>query len=144
MVRASWIAPCAGLLLALSACGGHDFSGTYQGDVLRVNEISGEGTARREIWTLDTQTRTLHRSRGKEQCDLDLEGPDCSQGCYNKVVLAGQACVIDGHTRILQAGLLESQSVDIPDDDIRVTMTWSSSAGGDTEVADQGILAPLD
>jgi len=139
-----WTAACVGMLLALGACGGHDFDGTYQGDVLRVDQGSGDGVTRPEEWIIDVQARTLHRTRGSEACDLDLEGPDCSQGCYNKVVLAGQACTIDGQTLILQSGLLESQSSDIPDGGIRITMTWGASANGEAEIVDTGLLGQQD
>lgn len=129
---------------ALAGCGGYSFNGDYAGEVER-REVSGEsGTLVSESWTLDTVKASASRTRGSERCDLTLERDSCSRGCYDKVILSGQRCDIDGRSLVLKEGYFESTKAEIPRGSIKVTLHWSSTEEGDAEIVDQGLLAEAD
>jgi len=128
-------------VIALAGCGGHDFTGMYQGDVHRVDQASSADVAASATVTINSNASQLTWSRGSEMCDLQLETGQCSHGCYDKVILSGQTCTIEGQTLVLVSGLLESQLADIPDNGIRMTMTWAATADGTPRYVDSGVLA---
>src|SRR5262249_22659699 len=111
------------------------------GDVHRVNQGTAADVTASELVVVDTSEQTLHWTRGSEACGLALEA-GCSHGCYDKVIVSGQTCVIEGQTLVLTDGLLESTAEGIPAGSVRVTMTWAVTASGAPVYVDHGLLAP--
>jgi hypothetical protein len=125
------------LLLALTACGGHDFDGTWLGSIEREDVATSAKTTLDERWEIDEAAGTLDRTRGSEQCTLSIERGSCSHGCFDKVILAGQTCTLDGVPLVLLDGLMETAG---GTRDANVTLTWATAPGDPTEVVEAGTM----
>jgi hypothetical protein len=123
-------------MTAAVGCGGSDFDGTWAGEVQRTVIATGATATVNERWVINDQAGTLQRSRGAERCDLMVETGLCSRGCFVKVVIAGQACTLDGRTAVLVEGFLTTETS--PDS---ISMKWASELGRDPEILETGALS---
>lgn len=119
-------------------CGGTDFTGTWTGDIERANVGTGTAVTLAEKWQINDRADRLDRTRGTETCTLTLETGTCSRGCFDKVVLAGQPCVIDGRTLVLLEGYLSEEGAG--DGVADVSMSWAVTGTGAPEIIETGTL----
>jgi len=124
-------------LLLLGACGGFDYAGTWDGDIERMTVASGVTLSTHEQWHI--HDAELDRVRGSESCTLVVEQGTCSRGCYDKVILAGQSCMIDGRTLVLIEGYLSWQGSSARDK-ADASLSWAASAGATPEIVETGVL----
>jgi hypothetical protein len=125
------------LVLALAACGGHDFDGTWLGSIERDDVATSVKTTVDESWDVDETAGTLDRTRGNEHCTLSIERGTCSHGCYDKVILAGQTCTLDGVPLVLLDGLMETAG---GTRDANVSLSWATAPGDPAEVVESGTM----
>ena len=64
-----------GACIALAGCGGHDFSGTYTGDVHRVNQMTNADVTAPELVVVDASEQTLHWTRGSALTSFAVINP---------------------------------------------------------------------
>lgn len=119
-------------------CGGTDFTGTWTGDIERANVTTGAAVTLAETWKINGPADRLDRTRGAETCALMLETGTCSRGCFDKVVLAGQSCAIDGRTMVLLEGYLSEEGAG--DGIAEVSMSWAITATTAPEIIETGTL----
>jgi len=125
------------LLLVLAACGGHDFDGTWSGSIDRDVLATSTMTTLDERWDIDEAAGTLDRMRGSEHCTLSIERGECSHGCFDKVILAGQTCTLDGVPLVLLEGLMETAG---GTRDATVSLSWATAPGDPAEVLESGTM----
>jgi hypothetical protein len=125
------------LLLALAACGGHDFDGTWLGSIEREDVANSAKATLDESWDIDEAAGTLDRTRGNEHCTLSIERGTCSQGCFDKVILAGQTCTLDGVPLVLLDGLMQTAG---GTRDAAVSLSWATAPGDPAEVVETGTM----
>jgi hypothetical protein len=125
------------VVLVLAACGGHDFDGTWLGSIERDDVATSAKTTLDERWEIDEEAGTLDRTRGSEQCTMNIERGECSRGCYDKVILAGQTCMLDGASLVLLDGFMATNG---GSRDASVMLMWASAPGGTTGVIETGTM----
>lgn len=125
------------VVLVVAACGGADFDGTWQGTIERSDVVSGAKRLASERWEIDQAAATLDRVRGSERCHFELER-DCSRGCYHKVILPDQSCVLDGAPLVLLDGDIEATDPAPPT--VAVTLRWAETPEDTVQVTEFGTL----
>jgi len=125
------------MTVALGGCGGTGFGGRYVGEIQRTDTRNNTSNTKSENWTIDERGATLTRDRDGVTCQLTLETGDCSEGCFNKVIVDGE-CTFDGERFTLETGLIESGNVS--DNDFQISTSWTSTTGVQGAIVESGVI----
>jgi len=119
------------LFAALAACGDHDFSGSWIGDVERTTVATGETLAQSELWKINGDIDNAQRTRTSEVCNLEVQRDDF----YPELVL-GSTCMIEGRSLILVGGSMNYAG----NTEAHPELIWAATPDGQHEVIEHGII----
>lgn len=125
------------MLALLSACGGTNFNGDYDGTITRTTTQNHASVTVVEEWHIEPGE--LVRTWLGGSCVLELERGTCSMGCYSQVVLGGGTCVFDGQAYVLESGVIDSKQ-DGDDETFSARFSWALESGAPAALTETGVM----